>query len=205
MFNLNWYAPDPWWTFVPQNHFCSSNWNRYIYDRPVHVTNITYITNVYVDGNDHNNHNNHNSWYNGPRVNDVERYSRSKVRGWKLAESQRPERTGVRNNRLNVYRPTVDSKRKDVRPTEYRNVEQARNGERIEQTNARTNDPGVNRTRESRTENRNITPKPVQRNDNSSRETRVEPRTSTQAPNSRTTEAARNSRRNSTAHLTTAT
>ena len=119
----NWYAPDPWWTFVPQNQFCSNNWNHYIYDRPIHVNRITHITNVYVDGN---NHNNHNTWYNGPRVNDVERYSRSKVRRMEVTESQRPERTSVHNNRLNVYRPTVDAKRKDVRPTEFRNVEQAR-------------------------------------------------------------------------------
>ena len=187
----NWYAPDPWWTFVPQNQFCSNNWNHYIYDRPIHVNRITHITNVYVDGN---NHNNHNTWYNGPRVNDVERYSRSKVRRMEVAESQRPERTSVHNNRLNVYRPTVDAKRKDVRPTEFRNVEQARTGRKIEQTNARTNDPGANRTRENRTETRTNAQKPYQRNDNSNRETRVEPRTSTQAPNSRINEDARNSK-----------
>jgi hypothetical protein len=187
----NWYAPDPWWTFVPQNHFCSSTWNRYIYARPVHVTHITHITNVYVDAN---NHINHNSWYNGPRVTDVEKYSRSKVRRMEVSESQRPERTGIHNNRLDVYRPIVENKRKDYRPEEYRNVEQARTGIRIEQTNARTNDPGVNRTRESRTETRSTNQVPVQHNGNAKSETRLEPRTSTQAPTAKTTEVTRNSR-----------
>jgi len=187
----NWYAPDPWWTFVPQNQFCSSNWNRYIYNRPVHVTNITHITNVYVDAS---NHNSHNSWYNGPRVNDVERYSRSKVRRMEVGESQRPENSGIHNNRLDVYRPTVDNKRKDNRPSQYRNVEQARSGKRIEQTNARTNDPGMNRTRDNRTETRTSNQGQVQRNGNVKSENRVAPRTSTQTPNARTTEVNRNSR-----------
>lgn len=189
--NSNWYAPDPWWTFVPQNQFCSTNWNRYIYDRPIHVTNITHITNIYVDGN---NHNNHNSWYNGPRVNDVEKYSRSRVIRMEVGESQRPDRTGIHNNRLDVYRPTVENKREEYRPTQYRNVEQARTGRRIEQTNARTNDPGVNRTRENSSGTRAITPKPAQRNENTGRDSRVEPRTSTEAPNSRTSDNTRNSR-----------
>ena len=188
--NSNWYAPDPWWTFVPQNQFCSSNWNQYIYDRPVHVNNITYITNVYIDAN---NHNNHNSWYNGPRVNDVERYSRSRVVRMEVGESQRPDRTGIHNNRLDVYRPTVENKRDKYRPNEYRNVEQARTGRRIEQTNARTNDPGVNRTRENSSGTRIIAPKPGQRNDNSIRDTRVEPRTTTQSSNSRSTDNTPNS------------
>ena len=187
----NWYAPDPWWTFVPQNQFCSSNWNRYIYNRPVHVTNITHITNVYVDAN---NHNNRNSWYNGPRVNDVERYSKSRVRKMEVNESQRPDRAGVHNNRLDVYRPTVEKKRNDSRPSEYRNVEQARSGKRIEQTNARTNNPGMNRTRDSRTEIRGSNQAPAQRNGNVKNETRVEPRSSPQAPNERKSEINRNSR-----------
>lgn len=186
----NWYAPDTWWTFVPQNQFCSGNWNRYIYDRPVQVNHITHITNVYVDAS---NRNNHNTWYNGPRLNDVERYSTTKIRRMKVGESQRPERSGIHNNRLDVYRPAVDNNRNVNRPSEYRNVEQVRSGKRMEQTNARTNDPGMNRTRDNRPETRTITPKPVQRNDNSSRETKVDSRTSTQSPNIRTTEAPGNS------------
>jgi hypothetical protein len=187
----NWYAPDPWWTFVPRNRFCSSNWNHYIYNRPVHVTHITHITNVYVNGN---NHNNHNSWYHGPQVNEVERYKRGKVTRMEVVDSERPERAGVQNNRLSVYRPSVDNSRKDSRPGEYRNVEQARTGKRIEQTNARTNDPGVNRTRESRTETRSNTKMSAERNVNTSMEKKTAARTSAQNPNARSSEATRATR-----------
>ena len=187
--NSNWYAPDPWWTFVPCNRFGSDNWNRYIYDRPVRVTNIIHITNIYIDNN--NSYGNHNSWYQGPRIGDVERYSRRKVRTMEVVYNDRNDNTGIHNNRLNVYRPAVDSRRSEYRPAEYRNVEQARTGRRIEQTNARTNDPGNNRTRNSRIETRNNTQIPEKRNGNVTRENRVDPRTSNQTPNTRTKEGDR--------------
>lgn len=175
----NWFAPDPWWTFVPRQRFCSNDWNHYIYNRPVHVTNITHITNVYVNSN------NNNSWYNGPRVNEVERYNVGKVRRVVVTESQRPENAGLRNDRLSVYRPAVDNKRGESRPTEYRNVENARSDRRIVQNNARTNDPGINRTRENKSEARSSNQMPSQRNGAVNRESQVSPRTSTQVSDSR--------------------
>lgn len=183
----NWYAPDPWWTFVPRNRFCSHNWNHYIYGRPVHVTHITHITNVYVNSN---NHSNHNSWYYGPQVKEVERYNRGKVRRMEVVDSERPERVSVKNNSLKVYRPTVDNSRKDVRPGEYRNVEQARTGRKIDQTNARANDPGVNRTRESmKTETRSNTQMSADRNASAGRENRTDVRSPAQNANTRPAEA----------------
>lgn len=154
----NWFAPDPWWTFVPRNHFCSGDWSRYIYNRPVRVTNITYINNVYND-NRHSDRD-HNSWYHGPQVRDVERYSRNTVRTMEIVENHRAGSTGIHNNRLNVYRPEVDNKRSDYRPTEFRNAEQARYGKRQEQTNPRSNNPGNNRYRigeDSRSDNNRVT------------------------------------------------
>jgi hypothetical protein len=177
----NWYAPDPWWTFVPRRHFCSGNWNTYIYDRPVHVTNITHITNVYVNNN---NYNTNNSWYYGPRVSEVERYTKTRVRRMEVIDSERPDNTGIRNDRLNVYRPQVDGKRNDYRPADYRSVEQARTRERIQQTNARTNNPGINRTR-------NSSQLADSRNTGIKGETRTEPRTSVQNSTSRTSDVKR--------------
>lgn len=188
--NSNWYAPDPWWTFVPRRHFCATNWNHYIYDRPVHVTNITYITNVY---NNNNYNSNNNSWYYGPRVSEVERYSSTKVRRMEVVDSHRADNTGIRNERLNVYRPEVDNSRRDSRPTEYRNAEQARKDRRVQPTNARTNDPGVNRTRENRTEVRNSTMKSDSRN-TINKGTRVEPRSTTQTQSNRTTDVRKDTR-----------
>ncbi len=144
--NIGWFAPSPWWTFVPRGHFYSDNWNNYIYDRPVYVTNITQITNVYVN----NNSNNTNNWYYGPRVNDVEKYAGSRVRTMEVVESERSDRTGVNNNRVSVYRPAVENRGNNERPTEYRNEEQVRRGATTLTTNPRLINPGENRTRENR-------------------------------------------------------
>ncbi len=191
-YNSGWNAPDPWWTFVPRNQFCSGNWNNYIYDRPVNVINITYINNVYVDNNNHNG--NRNSWYQGPRVSEVERYNRNRVRTMEVVDSQRPENMGVRNERLNVYRPSVDNRRSENRPTEYRNAENARSSVRFDQSNARTNNPGLNRNRESRTETRTSTSTPLQRNENLNRQNRVEPGTMNRLPGAEINGSSRDSR-----------
>jgi len=191
--NSNWYAPDPWWTFVARNQFCSNNWHNYIYDRPVHVTNITNITNIYIGDNDDNDE--RHSWYRGPRVSEVESYSRSRVRRVEIADSHRPDHTGISNDRLNVYRPVVENRRSESRPAEYRSVENARNTRRIEQSNARTNDPGVNRTRENRSESRVGNQVPANRNENRTVDTRVERRTS-QIPAARNAVGSGNSRGN---------
>lgn len=191
-----WYAPDPWWTFVPRHRFCASNWNTYIYDRPVHVTNITHITNVYV-----NNHNTNNSWYYGPRVSDVERYTNNRVIRMDVVDSESADNAGIRNDRLNVYRPGVDNRRKDARPVEYRNAEQARNKTRVQQTSARTNDPGTNRTRENRQVASTSALNTDSRNKPANLNTRVEPRADTQTLNTRATEVKKDSK---TAPRTTA-
>jgi len=144
--NFNWFAPDPWWTFVPRRHFCSPHWHSYIYDRPVHVTNITQINNIYY--NDNRSYRNENNWFNGPRVSDVERYGNTRVRQMKVVDTERPDRTLARNGQVSVYRPTVDRNRNESRPAEYRNAENARSSSRISQQNPRSNDPGNIRTRD---------------------------------------------------------
>lgn len=146
--NLNWFAPDLWWTFVPRVYFGSGNWHSNIYDRPVHATHITNITNIYYGNNNRNR--NSNSWYSGPRVKEVESYNRSKVRTMKVVDSERPENLGTRDATLNVYRPGVDNSRADARPQEYRKMESTRGETKVQRTNPRTNDPGINRTREER-------------------------------------------------------
>lgn len=160
--NFNWMAPDFWWTFVPCRHFYSHNWRNYVYDRPVHVTNIVNITNIYVDNNDRRS----NNWFRGPAVNEVERYGRTRVRRMDVVQTDRSDNFRVDNGRLNVYRPQVDERRDNYRPGESRNIENARNGRRIEQKNPRFNDPGMNRSRESRGEIRQDRQVPDQRNRN---------------------------------------
>jgi hypothetical protein len=102
-----------------------------------------------------------------------------------VVDNERAENTGVRNNRLNVYRPSVENSTRNTRPAEYRKAEQIRTGRKIEQTNARTNDPGTNRTRGIRTEARNITQIPSLPNSNESRVKNTESPSANSTHNSR--------------------
>ncbi len=144
--NFNWRAPDFWWTFVPCRHFYSNNWRNNIYDRPVFVQNITYITNIY-DGRDNRRRN--SSWFYGPRVSDVERRSQTRVRQMRIVDNDRPENLRMSNDQVNVYRPEVVQRRGEYRPSESRNAYEIRSEQRIRQE-ARTNDPGMNRSRSQR-------------------------------------------------------
>ena len=143
----NWYAPDIWWTFVPRRHFCSSSWNEHIYHNRVNVTNITIINNVYVDNS---NHHRRDSWYEGPRVNDVERYGHTRVRTNEVVDIQHP--SDIRNSsngRVNVYRPDIDRDNDAHRPSDFRRADDVRSSTRIQQASNR-NDPGTNRVRNER-------------------------------------------------------
>ncbi len=147
--NLNWVAPHSWWTFVPYRHFCSNNWYSYIYNPPVQIVNITFITNVY-NNYQHNNVN----WFYGPRVRDVERHSNARVRKMQVVDSEKPGNTIARNNRVSLYRPRVNSGGESIRPARYRSIESVR----ANQKNLRT---GLNPKRkiatgiETRTSNQN--------------------------------------------------
>jgi len=121
--NYSWRPPSFWWTFVPFRHFCAYNWYSYIYDRPVQVTNITYINNYY-SGNDDR----HNTWTwdYGPRVPDVERHAQTKVQKRTLVDSDKPAINTVRDNNLTVYRPGVTQKQENSKPANFRTVDQVK-------------------------------------------------------------------------------
>lgn len=204
--NTGWIAPDPWWTFVPRRHFCSSNWNNYIYDRHVQVNNITYITNVY-NYND-NSYNSTTNWYYGPRVSEVERYTNTRVRQMQVVESDRPVNRISGNSRLEVYRPRVEKKEEGRRPENFTRIDDSRRNSSLTTTEARRNDPGASRTRETRIEprtstntsnNRNLNTRIDSRNEVSSANrstsnTRVEPRNASNSANERNSGTSTQSR-----------
>jgi hypothetical protein len=151
-FNPGWYAPHFWWTFVPRQHFCSNNWYSYIYNQPVQVTNITWITNIYYN----NNYQRHNgNWFYGPRVSDVEKHMKTRVRKMQLVDTDNPGYLIAHNNRVNIYRPVVTNTRENSRPAKYRTIETLM----ADQKNKRTTDPGMKRpdasVAESQKANRN--------------------------------------------------
>ncbi|NVO20561.1 MAG: hypothetical protein HXX13_12745 [Bacteroidetes bacterium] len=149
--NFNWIAPNTWWTFVPCRHFYGNRWRDYIYDRPVQVNYITNITNIYVDDDRRDN----GRWFRGPRVNEVERYNRTRVRRMEVVESDSRENSRIDNGRLTVYRPRIEQERNNYRPSDSRFIENARTSARIGQQNPRSIDPGVNRTRNNDQERSN--------------------------------------------------
>ncbi len=119
--NTAWFAPASWWTVVPYRHFCGDDWHNYVWNRPVVVNNITCITNIYNNyGNDrgrgYDRRNDTRGWYHGPRVNEVERVAGVRVKRMEVVETGRPGRTGVRNDRVEVYRPEVRNERGSVTP-----------------------------------------------------------------------------------------
>lgn len=150
--NFNWYAPDPWWTFVPTHRFCSNNWHNYIYDRPVHITNITHITNVYVY-NDQNRRN--DNWFHGPRISDVERHTNHRVRQMRVVDNDRPDNLRADNDQVRVYRPEVEQRREESRPSNYRDMKSERRNTTSMRQDARSNNPGNTRMRSDNNELRN--------------------------------------------------
>jgi hypothetical protein len=130
---IDWHPPVFWWTFLPRRHFCATDWYAHCYTPPVHVTNITYITNIYNNRDD-----GHGKWYYGPRVKDVERHARKRVERVDLVDADQPGKAGIRDSKLNIYRPDVTrdgSKR--AQPAYARSKEQirvgAKDGYKIEQ------------------------------------------------------------------------
>ena len=133
--NINWYAPHFWWTFVPCRHFYSNNWYSYIYTQPIQITNITYITNIY--NGDNYQHSNGN-WFYGPRVSDVERHIKTRVRKMQVVDTDKPGKLIARNNRVSVYRPVVTNERGNIRPGKYRDAATARTDQEILRTTRST-------------------------------------------------------------------
>ena len=189
--NMEWYAPDFWWTMVPRRNFCSHNWHSYIYNRPVQVTNITYITNVY-SGNNENHSNWH--WYNGPRKVEVEKHARTKVQTRTITDVDKPVTVASRTNSIPVYRPEVTKREERSRPANYRTVEKSKTDSRTTENsriNTRTT-PAEKRTTVTTTKRYGepgVAPKPpVQKQEiktNRHQETRVAPRSSSQTSDKR--------------------
>jgi len=123
MNNYSWRAPAFWWTFVPFRYFCSTNWYSYIYNRPVQINNITYITYIY---NGNNPNSNQGNWYYGPRVKEVEKYSTVPVQKRTFEDASKPDKTTIRDNKLVVYRPEIDQKQDNQKPVKFRTVEEGK-------------------------------------------------------------------------------
>lgn len=95
--------PVNWWVFAPNRYITSPSISRYYVPRTRNVTiirNTTVVNNVTVRNNVH--------YVAGPRRQDVEKVSRTKIKTYTVSNSSKPGRTVVNNNTVNVYRPAIN-------------------------------------------------------------------------------------------------
>ncbi len=95
--------PSGRWVFAPSRYITSPYVNRYYVPRTRNVTiikNTTIVNNVTVKNNVHIDA--------GPRRDEVERVTHTKVKTYTVANSSKPGKTVINNNTVNVYRPVVN-------------------------------------------------------------------------------------------------
>lgn len=94
--------PTQYWVFVPQRRLISRNvYNYYVPHRNVYrvYNQTTVINNTYVYNNQ--------TYVSGPPRREIERVSRSSVPVYQVNNSNRPGRTSVSRNTLQVYQPST--------------------------------------------------------------------------------------------------
>lgn len=98
--------PIDYWCFAPRRYITSPRIYDYCYNSRRNVTiinNTTIINNYnYYGGRSRN------VFVNGPRRNEVERYTNERIRSVSFRDSDRPGRTEFRNNSISMYRPRVE-------------------------------------------------------------------------------------------------
>lgn len=95
-------VPDYWWVFTPQQYILNPRFQQYTYGpryNPRYVQQTTIINNTYVY--------NHNTYISGPRRNDMERAIGRNIPPVAINNTSRPERSQMRGNSLNMYRPAI--------------------------------------------------------------------------------------------------
>ena len=98
-------VPYDWWVFVPQRYCLSPSFYNY---RIAPERNVTYIRNTTVINNTYVNNN--ITYVAGPRVNDVEQATGSKVPVYSVATLNQPGKTSLTGNAVRTYRPQVTNK-----------------------------------------------------------------------------------------------
>ncbi|WP_260171659.1 DUF6600 domain-containing protein, partial [Pedobacter cryoconitis] len=96
-------TPSNWWNFIPQRSIYSNNYPRYSSRNITIINRTTIINNTYGHGD-------RNTYYTGPRADDVRRATNRDVRVYNISRSDRPGRTSISNNNINIYNPRSDGR-----------------------------------------------------------------------------------------------
>lgn len=106
----DYYCPDPWWTFVPRTYIYHDHW--YDYYVP-YYRNRNYISATIIIGNTYRYNN--RRYICGPDIYDLRRGG-IQVNIFNISNINRPGRTYIRNNYVNIYRPRINADRGHYRP-----------------------------------------------------------------------------------------
>jgi hypothetical protein len=105
-FSIGGYAPPvDYWCFAPRRYITSPRIYDYCVSRRMNFTivnNTTIINNYNFYGG-----RGRNVFVNGPRRDEVERYTHDRIRSVVFRDSDRPGRTEFRDNSISMYRPRV--------------------------------------------------------------------------------------------------
>jgi hypothetical protein len=105
------------WCFVPRQYINSPSIHNYYVDRSRNATiyrNASFINNI---------HSSHNvNFVAGPRRADVERVTHTRIPTRTISFAQKPGRTVVSNNAINIYRPGVRRNTTSTSPRTNNNV-----------------------------------------------------------------------------------
>jgi len=135
------------WVFVPRRRFLARNiYNYYVpYNNVAVIYNrTTVINNTYVYNN--------NTYVAGPSRSELQRVTRSNVPVYEVSNGTRPGRTLVENNRVQIYRPQLES-------TNQRSNSQANRPARAftsEEYSSRRSSASLSRTNETSTSPRMV-------------------------------------------------
>ncbi len=90
------------WCFVPGRYINQRNWSNYRVNNTTIINNVTIINNY---GNGGRNGNRGGGFHRGPQVQDVQRYTRDRIRPLQVETVNRPDRQRVEGDRIGIYRP----------------------------------------------------------------------------------------------------
>jgi hypothetical protein len=147
----SYYAPNDWWTFIPQQYIYAPNYynywrgpryNSYYFGRTAFIHN-TYVYNNYT-------------YVCGPRRHEVERAIGRRVNVYNIRNENRPGRSQVRNGAINMFRPAVNrTPRTTVREAPRNPIRAERSVVDRVPTGTRPNGRGNDEVRQNRADIRN--------------------------------------------------
>jgi len=103
-FGSGYSIPNPWWTFIPCGNIYARDYSRYYSPRQTIniINNTTIINNTYVDNRSRN------TYVTGPRRQDIEAVTRSKVNVYQINNANRNGAPEIKGQNISIYSPTIN-------------------------------------------------------------------------------------------------